>query len=1303
MKSKKTSQNVRPALRRTLVGIGLVAVLLLALIGASFAAPVRPNGVIDVKLFELALAPAAPNAPLGKSTIGNYVWHDYNANGDYVGDTSPNETEFNAGIAGVALERWIWNGTTYVLDTTDPSSPNTTVTDATGKYLFGATSGGTKYWVKVADSNFAPGGALVGYVLTSAGTYAAQFSMPPSLDPYSHLTADFGYAKTSLQVTKSPPAPGQTLLLGSTATFQVAVKNTGEVALANITIADLYTHLGSTVSCTPSSIPGPLAAGATAATVTCTVTNVQENFSNTVRVTGTPVDGNGNPLPGTTPTADSNPAPVVLASPGYTIEKQVSVDGGVTWQDADTATGPYLLTGTNPQFRVIATNTGNAPLTLNITDPTLPALNASNVALAVGAANVVVAGPITGTWAQGQQLNTASVTATYTDGGGQTFTQTQTDPANYFGAAPGYTIEKQVSVDGGATWQDADTATGPYLLTGTNPQFRVIATNTGNVPLTLNITDPTLPALNASNVALAVGAANVVVAGPITGTWAQGQQLNTASVTATYTDGGGHTFNPPAQTDPANYFGAAPGYTIEKQVSVDGGATWQDADTATGPYLLTGTNPRFRVIATNTGNVPLTLNITDPTLPALNASNVALAVGAANVVVAGPITGAWAQGQQLNTASVTATYTDGGGHTFNPPAQTDPANYFGAAPGYTIEKQVSVDGGATWQDADTATGPYLLTGTNPQFRVIATNTGNVPLTLNITDPTLPTLNASNVALAVGAANVVVAGPITGTWAQGQQLNTASVTATYTDGGGHTFNPPAQTDPANYFGAAPGYTIEKQVSVDGGATWQDADTATGPYLPAGTNPQFRVIATNTGNVPLTLNITDPTLPTLNASNVALAVGAANVVVAGPITGTWAQGQQLNTASVTATYTDGGGHTFNPPAQTDPAYYYGTAGSLGDLVWWDVNGNGVQDPLEPGIPGVHLTLSGYPPDVTDVNGLYSFDNLLGGTYVPTIPAAEFDPAGPLSGFERTTPFQTLYGGTSAKDSNGVPGGGNVVQAIVNLPQSTSDTTIDFGFVKPTSYELLKTAVTVGPVVPGAPIQFKITIHNTGSTWIMTLPLVDTYETTYLTYVSATPVGPDSTVPTGTLTWADVTGAGSLAPGASIDVLVNFTAGADTTGLNATPSNNPYKDQTINKATVPQQGTVVDADGPDVNNIPTAPSPVPTLTDDAGIEIINPTGVALAGATATVGPDGVLIAWNTADESDILGFNVLAGADAGSLAADNAEFILAVAAGTNLGAAYSYLDAVAPGAYTYALEVIKLDGSVERIALGPVVIGN
>ena len=61
-----------------------------------------------------------------------------------------------------------------------------------------------------------------------------------------------------------------------------------------------------------------------------------------------------------------------------------------------------------------------------------------------------------------------------------------------------------------------------------------------------------------------------------------------------------------------------------------------------------------------------------------------------------------------------------------------------------------------------------------------------------------------------------------------------------------------------------------------------------------------------------------------------------------------------------------------------------GSIGDYVWKDQNDNGVQDSGEPGVKGVIVQLLNpttsavLATDTTDASGLYSFPNLLSGTY-------------------------------------------------------------------------------------------------------------------------------------------------------------------------------------------------------------------------------------------------------------------------------------------------------------------------------------
>ncbi len=92
----------------------------------------------------------------------------------------------------------------------------------------------------------------------------------------------------------------------------------------------------------------------------------------------------------------------------------------------------------------------------------------------------------------------------------------------------------------------------------------------------------------------------------------------------------------------------------------------------------------------------------------------------------------------------------------------------------------------------------------------------------------------------------------------------------------------------------------------------------------------------------------------------------------------------------------------PTHTSPG------ASIGDFVWNDQNGNGIQDDGEVGIPGVVVELRNKDGVViarttTDANGFYRFENVAPGTYTMT-----FTPPG---GFGFATPGQ---GNDPLKDS-------------------------------------------------------------------------------------------------------------------------------------------------------------------------------------------------------------------------------------------------------------------------------------------------
>ncbi|MBP8261373.1 MAG: DUF11 domain-containing protein, partial [Verrucomicrobia bacterium] len=110
-----------------------------------------------------------------------------------------------------------------------------------------------------------------------------------------------------------------------------------------------------------------------------------------------------------------------------------------------------------------------------------------------------------------------------------------------------------------------------------------------------------------------------------------------------------------------------------------------------------------------------------------------------------------------------------------------------------------------------------------------------------------------------------------------------------------------------------------------------------------------------------------------------------------------------------------------------------GSIGDTIWRDWDGDGIQDPGEEGIPGIQVQLTSYGPDgqpgggddttttlTTDASGYYNFEGLVDGNYLVTI-------LNPPSGYTPTYD----------------PDGGTAHQAAVTLANNSGTDLIDFGY--------------------------------------------------------------------------------------------------------------------------------------------------------------------------------------------------------------------------------------------------------------------
>lgn len=101
---------------------------------------------------------------------------------------------------------------------------------------------------------------------------------------------------------------------------------------------------------------------------------------------------------------------------------------------------------------------------------------------------------------------------------------------------------------------------------------------------------------------------------------------------------------------------------------------------------------------------------------------------------------------------------------------------------------------------------------------------------------------------------------------------------------------------------------------------------------------------------------------------------------------ATGTQTN--AVTVDYEDSFGHTFPTVTATDIDAIPAGTGTIGDLVFLDLDGDSVRDPGEPGIAGVTVSLTGpggiVTQDTTDANGVYGFAGLYSGAYSAAITA-------------------------------------------------------------------------------------------------------------------------------------------------------------------------------------------------------------------------------------------------------------------------------------------------------------------------------
>ena len=189
-----------------------------------------------------------------------------------------------------------------------------------------------------------------------------------------------------------------------------------------------------------------------------------------------------------------------------------------------------------------------------------------------------------------------------------------------------------------------------------------------------------------------------------------------------------------------------------------------------------------------------------------------------------------------------------------------------------------------------------------------------------------------------------------------------------------------------------------------------------------------------------------------------------------------------------------------------------GSIGDTIFFDYLGDG--GPLNPaendrGIAGVDVTLEidvdgdgsvdVTRVETTDVNGNFSFDNLIDGDYTITVDSGDLPDA---------------MGANPTFDSDGTMDNTTDVTLAVN--EVNND--IDFGYHAAPDYTITKDDG-LGDVVPGQTITYTISLTNNGTHRGQNVVVTDSYPISILENVSATVNGVLGGVVdpvAGTVTW-------------------------------------------------------------------------------------------------------------------------------------------------------------------------------------------
>ena len=897
------------------------------------------------------------------------------------------------------------------------------------------------------------------------------------------------YAGFTLEKTRTSPA-GRAAQIGEEVVFTITVVNTGEVNLVTVPLEDTYeTAFLSYIESEPASDDnnndgvinwaniGPLAMGETAVvTSRFTAVATTTNQSRTNIVVASPTTTNTPPLP-----PQTNPAPYEIVNADYTLIKEVVSPIGRAAEVGETVV-----------FRLTVENTGEAPLVTVPVEDTyetayleyVSSVPASDDNVNDGVINWADVGPI----AVGDSVSIdVTFTAVASTGGEQktnTVTTAPTTPPDYPDVPPKTNeVPYEVQIVGYTLVKEVTSPLGRPANIGEEVVFTITVANTGEVALVTVPVEDTyetaylsyVSSLPASDDNINDGVINWANIGPI-------PVGESRSIVATFTAVASTT-----NSSRTNIVVTAP-ETPPESPPVPPKTNEVPYEVLSSDYILTkeivsptnraaevGETVVFRLTVENTGEVELvTVPVEDTyetayleyvsSVPAsddnvndgvINWTDIGpIPVGESRSILATFTAVASTEGDSKTNRVVTAPTTPP--NTPPVPPKTNEVPYEVQIVGYTLVKEVT-----------SPVGRAANIGEDIVFTITVANTGEVALVTVPVEDTYETAYLEYVSSVPASDDNINDGVIN--WANIGPIpvgGSASIVATFTAVASSTNlartnivvtapetptnSPPVppKTNDVPYQIVSASYKLLKE-------RIRPADR---PAI-IGEEVVFRITVENDGEADLVEVPVEDRYETTYLSYVGsepasddnIDDGVINWTNIGPlpagattsIVATFTA--VLNTTEVHTNWVETAPETppgYPPvPPQTNPApYEVDIPARLGDRVWEDLNGDGIQDAGEPGIPGVKVTLFGtngsvVATTVTDVNGNYIFEDLVPGDYTVHFQRP--------SGYK---PSPQDRGNDDAVDSDADPTSGQTT--TITLTSGQEDLTWDAGFYRPAS---------------------------------------------------------------------------------------------------------------------------------------------------------------------------------------------------------------------------------------------------------------